>query len=144
LVTRDCKHFGCRGKNAKNQQRERFMNRAQEVVVLAAVGVIGVMVVVPPWNATQPKGDFTKIPVVEKGPAVYHSIFLNPPKIYRNGHEYIPEVDKGRLAAQCGTTIVLAGLLMFVLKSKKEQDEWPLRNSKNMPWDAGQGQNTAE
>jgi hypothetical protein len=112
------------------------MNGGQEVVLLAAVGV---MVVIPPWNATRPKGDASRIPFIETGPCVYRSIFLDPPKIYRSGHEYIPEINGRRLAAQCGIAVLLAAVLMVVLRDKKEQDEWPPRKSKNTPWNAGQG-----
>ena len=113
------------------------MNRGQEVVLLGAIGILGVMVVIPPWHATRPKGDVSNIPVIETGPTVYHSIFLDPPKIYRSGHEYIPEVNGRRLGAQCGIVVLLAVGMMVVLRDKKEQDEWPPRNSKNQPWNAG-------
>lgn len=113
------------------------MNKTQDIILLAAVGVLGVMFVIPPWNATRPKGNYINITVIEKGPSVYRSIFLDPPHIYRNGFEYIPEVDKQRLAAQCSTVILIAVCMVFVFKNKKEQDQWPPPNRKNFPWNAG-------
>ena len=113
------------------------MNKVQIVVFLAAIGVLGVMLVIPPWNATEPKGNYLNIPAVEKGPAVYKSIFLDPPRIYRDGFEYIPEVDKKRLGTQSGIVILASICMMFIFKDKKEQDQWPPPNRKNIPWNAG-------
>jgi hypothetical protein len=113
------------------------MSQAQEIIFMAAIGILGVMFVIPPWNATKPKGNYINIPVIEKGPSIYRSIFLDPPHIYRDGFEYIPEVDKKRLAAQFIAVVLIAVCMMFVFKNKKEQDDWPPRNRKNIPWNAG-------
>lgn len=112
------------------------MNRPQEVVLLLAIGAVAIMVLIPPWNAGQPKGDRSKITVSETGPTEYHSIFVAAPQIWRNGQEYIPEIDTRRLAAQCGGLVILAGVMMFVLRNRRGQKDWPPR-TKNQPWNAG-------
>ena len=115
------------------------MNTAQEVVLLGAIGVIGVMLVIPPWSATHPKGDTSHIRVFETGPTIYHSIFREPPRIWRSGREYIPEINTRRLSAQCGSIIVLAPGMMILFRNKKEETDWP--NCKNQPWNAGGDEN---
>jgi hypothetical protein len=113
------------------------VNRAQEVVLILAIGVIAIMVLIPPWNATRPKGDVSNVRPFETGPSVYHSIFLEPPKIWRSGIEYIPEINKRLLATQCGIAVILAAAMMYFLRTQREPDEWPPRKSRNQPWNAG-------